>query len=765
MQAPEAFKQYKQFILWELVDGQKKPLHPSTLYTHSPLDPDIWLYYADAVRLAQHHKKGIGFVFTKNDPFFFLDIDKALVNGSWSELAISFCNQLNGCAIELSQSKQGIHIFGSAMLPPHSCGPHAQSQGHSLYHEERFAALTGYQLRGDAAFTPHQSVIDWLINSYFSPSFSEDISADWTDSPVPEWKGPEDDDVLIQKMLTSKSTHSMFSGRASLYDLWNCNTEVLSETYPPLTDTNPFDHSKADAALCAHLSFWTGKDCERIDRLFRRSSLIRNKWTDREDYRKRTILAACTNCKNVLGGSSTELKQPSAFTPDQVKTGLQYLTLDQQMQYFAGCVYVRGSHHIFVPDGDLLKPEQFNAWYGGYIFAMDSMNSKSTTTAWKAFTENQGVSHAKAHGTCFRPEIPDRIIRESGRYYVNAYVEIITPRQKGDARPLLNHIEKLLPNPRDREILLAYLAACVQYKGTKFQWCVLLQGVEGNGKTLLFECLAEALSWEYAHVPNAQHITNQFNYWLLNKLIIGVEEIYIGDRKEACETLKPWITNRKIEIHGKGFNQKTGDNRANFIMFSNYKDAIRKTKNDRRYCVFYTAQQSKRDIRTSGMGGRYFPNLYSWLRNGGFAIVTDFLLSYQIPDEFNPADLCHRAPSTSSTTEVLSLSMGGIEQEINEAVEEGRYGFANGWVSSLALNKLIETCRSIKTIPPNKRRQIIEDFGYIIHPGLPKGRVNNIIPQEGGKPVLYIKPDHPSAIITETAKIVENYLSDQGVKS
>ena len=50
--------------------------------------------------------------------------------------------------------------------------------------------------------------------------------------------------------------------------------------------------SEADQALCTHLAFWTGKDPDRIDRLFRQSGLMRNKW-DRDDYRNNTINAAC----------------------------------------------------------------------------------------------------------------------------------------------------------------------------------------------------------------------------------------------------------------------------------------------------------------------------------------------------------------------------------------------------------------------------------------------------------------------------------------
>ena len=39
------------------------------------------------------------------------------------------------------------------------------------------------------------------------------------------------------------------------------------------------------------LAFWTGPDPARIDRLFRHSGLMREKW-ERQDYRDRTITKA-----------------------------------------------------------------------------------------------------------------------------------------------------------------------------------------------------------------------------------------------------------------------------------------------------------------------------------------------------------------------------------------------------------------------------------------------------------------------------------------
>ena len=65
--------------------------------------------------------------------------------------------------------------------------------------------------------------------------------------------------------------------------------------------------SEADLALCGKLAFWCGRDPTRIDRLFRSSGLMRDKW-DRADYRESTIDAAIAECRDVYEPRSSRAK-------------------------------------------------------------------------------------------------------------------------------------------------------------------------------------------------------------------------------------------------------------------------------------------------------------------------------------------------------------------------------------------------------------------------------------------------------------------------
>jgi hypothetical protein len=307
-------------------------------------------------------------------------------------------------------------------------------------------------------------------------------------------------------------------------------------------------------------------------------------------------------------------------------------------------------------------------------------------------------------------------------------------------------------------ILISYLAAIVQHKGIKFQWCPVIQGVEGNGKTLLTRCVAFAIGHRYTHFPKAAELDSKFNDWLYAKLFIGVEDIYVPDgRLQIMEAMKPMVTSERQEIEPKGGTKVTRDICANFLINTNHKDGLRKTNNDRRFAPFYTAQQSVYDLKRDGMDGNFFPRIYSWLENGGYANMAYFLSTFQIPDEYNPATLCRRAPRTTSTDNAIEEGRGSIEQEIMECTIQNTPGFKNGWISSMAVDKLLNHLNAAHKIPLKRRRQLLQNLGYDHHPNLRDGRVNNIVMPDGGKPRLYIKTGHRDATIDGAVNIERAY--------
>ncbi len=98
-----------------------------------------------------------------------------------------------------------------------------------------------------------------------------------------------DDAALIEKAKHATGSGSKFAA------LWRGDTSLHGD-----------DDSAADLALCNYLAFWTGCVGERMDRLFRLSGLMRDKW-ERKDYADRTIAKAIDDC--------TDTYTPSVSVP------------------------------------------------------------------------------------------------------------------------------------------------------------------------------------------------------------------------------------------------------------------------------------------------------------------------------------------------------------------------------------------------------------------------------------------------------------------
>jgi len=788
---------YRQWIIVRLVpraNGRtdKIPLHPVTGQPHNAHDPPAWFSHADATAraaaLGADHT--IGFVLTAADPFWCLDIDGCRTADGWSAQAHALIAELPGTVVEVSQSGNGLHVWGQGVVPPH--GKKRVDLGIELYSELRFIAIgTGHV--GD------MSVPCPTIGAFASRYFPVDATPATpvpTTGPRADWRGPTDDDDLIRRALNARGASAVFGGRAAFADLWAADVAVLSRAYPPdASSSEPYDRSSADAALAQHLAFWTGCDVARIERLMRRSALARDKWNDRSDYLvARTIVGACGRQVQVLTDKPPEpspfpaapaapaaapltvtdlpaespgLAPAPAPDPGAVMTrrvGDSFVTPGAQNELFRGFVYVQGHHKVMCPGGKLLSPDVFRASFGGRTFAMDLKNERTTRNAFEAFTESQVWAAPQVDGTAFLPLLPyGTIVEAEGRRCANIYWPANVRRVRGDASPFLNHLRLLFPNPEDQRILLYYMAACVQYAGHKFQWMPLLVGCEGNGKTILSLCVTYAVGRRYSHWPAADKLGKQFNAWIFGKLFFAIEDLMIGDSLEVWEKLKPMITGEFLEVEAKGIDQRTDEVCGNFIANSNHKGAAKKTANDRRIAPLWCAQQHIGDLAKCGMSGGYMPRLYHWLRTDGFAIVAEYLHTVDIPPEYGLAWLKGRAPRTSSTDDAIAESRGAVEQEILEAIAREEQGFRGGWISSGYLDALLRRINRERAIPLNRRRDVLQGLGFDWHPGLPDGRVHNAVLPDGAKVKLFIRAEHASRQLTSAAAIAAAYSAAQGI--
>ena len=764
----ELFRGFDQWVLWALIEGRGKVPVNTTGFPIDSQDSANWQSFEHVAGLANANGLNAGFVFTRPDPFFFVDVDHAWDGTQWNEVAGWARAALPGAACELSQSGTGFHMFGLYR----SIIEHSNKRidlGVEFYTEGRFCAMTFANLEGGP-------IIDLTVEAnafaaYFPPKAAGDAIA-WSTEPDPTWRGPTDDEELIAKMLAAPGgVKRAFGGAATFRQLWEGDADALAVAYPDPTrdDGGAYGANEADAALCAHLAFWTGRHCERIERLFSRSELgQRDKWIDRAGYRQSTIEFAVSSCTNVYSQPAPASTIVDPLNPPQLdelapfNTGLATLPIDGQWGYFNGCVWISDAKRIFTPRGLLLDREQFDVAYSGTNFEMEIGSHEVTKSPFECFTKSRALSFPKADTSGFKPLDPPGYVYPAehggGLIIVNTYAPARPVRARGDVAPFLDYCQRIWPGELNRTIALSYMQSAVQNPGVKFQYCLFLQGVQGTGKTFLTEVLTSAIGREdYVTSANVDDVGNKFNANFYRKLLIIIEECNAFENPGLMSALKVLITNRRIEFQPKRIDQFTGDNCANFILTANSKRGIMISANDRRYAPVYLAQQTVADLIASGLTEEYFGGLWYWYdHQGGRAAVNDWLLTTEPVAQFNPAGAAKRAPRTENTEEAIAVGVSEIAMLISEACAEGIYGMNGPWISTAAINA------QFANRPGFDRRKIADtlvDLGYEKHRGLKDGRVPAAIPGEG-KTRLWVLAGSPAAALEGNA-IIEAYLKAQ----
>lgn len=264
---PDELKAVPQWVCWKMKD--KVPMNPHTGRNAKSDDPSTWSDFDTAVAACERFGfAGLGFELVP--PFFGVDLDHCIDDKEFCE---EFVGTLQSYA-EYSKSGTGIHIICKGTLPE---GPRRRGNV-EMYSNGRYFICTGNIF--DAAYTKVVDCTDTVkvLHSKYLPP----------DTPRAEQRRivsvSMDDREIIEKAKNCRS------GRL-FADLYEGNWH---QVYP--------SQSEADLALCNQLAFWTQKNEEQMDRIFRSSGLMRDKWNRRQSgttYGAITIGKACANCVEV----------------------------------------------------------------------------------------------------------------------------------------------------------------------------------------------------------------------------------------------------------------------------------------------------------------------------------------------------------------------------------------------------------------------------------------------------------------------------------
>lgn len=287
---PPALLEKPNWCVWRYHerDGKltKRPYHPDGRCAKSN-DASTWTTL-EACSAASGFD-GVGFMF--DGTCFGVDLDHVIdpETGEVAPMVQDIVGRLNSYT-EFSPSGTGLHILCLGKLPTDKG---RRSGPVEVYGAGRFFTVTGRPFGEARPIRDASAAVAGIIRDYIDKASSS---------------------VGAQPTVGSSSTGTQLTAEQVIRNIKSCRSAEVRERFAALYergDTSAYagDDSAADMALCNVLAFWTGKDPELMDEIFRSSALYRPKWDERhgaDTYGNITIARALADTPHAYGDGQAE---------------------------------------------------------------------------------------------------------------------------------------------------------------------------------------------------------------------------------------------------------------------------------------------------------------------------------------------------------------------------------------------------------------------------------------------------------------------------
>ncbi|HDR8114723.1 TPA: DNA primase [Bacillus cereus] len=396
---PTELKNLPQWVLWRKEERNGKPTkipYQANGEMAQANNRRTWSTFATAVKFyLEGDYDGIGFVFSRQDNYIGIDIDKCVVAGKTNTFATEIIDTLDSYT-EFSPSGKGIHIIIKGNLPQSVLGTGRKNTKHGLeiYSYGRFFTFTGNRENSNDVYDRTDELAE-VFEQYFDDS---DIQGRVNLAEFEKDEIKISNDALWEKMFRSKNGDEI----RSLY-----NGSLINK-----------DHSASDLSLCNHLAFWTGKSATRMDSMFRETSLIRDKWDvihfrdTNETYGERTIATAISTTSSTI----LDHKQPfDEFLFDFISEDVAEVAEDKLKRKFK-LTELGNAERIAYEYGHVIKFIHDIGWYiwDGKRWRMDTKKEIERITAkvLRSLSKSEDESEIKWARMCERRNVRMNSIKD-----------------------------------------------------------------------------------------------------------------------------------------------------------------------------------------------------------------------------------------------------------------------------------------------------------------------------------------------------------------
>lgn len=284
-----------------------------------------------------------------------------------------------------------------------------------------------------------------------------------------------------------------------------------------------------------------------------------------------------------------------------------------------------------------------------------------------------------------------------------------------------NHIQWLVGD-ESAKLMFKFLAWLVQHPEKRIRWAYLIQGPEGNGKSIIGEVLMTAVlgAENVRKISNSTLSEPKYNQWADGRQLSVIEELFVdGTNQHAVvNAIKSPITDDKLDIHPKGSRPYEIDNVSSYLVFTNKFNALPLTEMSRRFYIAECVCQSIGFIGELGgdvAAAKYFRDLVAYAEN-----YPEALRGWL--ENIDCEDLPQRAPDSEGKRTMIQAGKTDLETAVMEIIENGDYPNVNEYyVDTRSLKTAIELCdHNVSLGGPRQTNFVMRNLGY--YP-LVKGRI------------------------------------------
>lgn len=370
----------------------------------------------------------------------------------------------------------------------------------------------------------------------------------------------------------------------------------------------------------------------------------------------------------------------------EIKKAISYLpkTVEKMPSWCEGWVYDVSEDKFFHLERKIAASKQgFDAMYDRQAMTKkDILDGKTAPSQSASAIALNLFRIPTVDGKRYMPG-RDAVFHEPDGTFCNSYPEHeipekpekILPRDKKNIERVKAHIAHLIASDDEQRMLLDWLSWVVQNPGKHVNYAVLLQGVEGDGKSFFAELLRSVMGVSNVSMANANTVI-KFNFtdWAYGQCVCCIEEVRLTsshgqDKWDAINKIKPFITNNTIEVRPLGKATFNVSNTTSYMLFSNFKDALPLDDNSRRFLVLFSKWQRREDILGfKEAHPEYYVRLYNTLIDSAPAL-RQWLLDHEQSEGFNPLG---DAPETSARKVMIRKSKSEFIQVLDELIAEDK---------------------------------------------------------------------------------------------